>query len=106
MRSSLPKVLHRLNGKPLLSYPLAAARGQDPAHIVVVVGHGAEQVKATCGGAGILWAYQENQLGTGHAVRCAQQRLESFSGDLLILSGDVRTSEMNASTSGRPDASR
>jgi bifunctional UDP-N-acetylglucosamine pyrophosphorylase / glucosamine-1-phosphate N-acetyltransferase len=89
MRSSFPKVLHRLNGKPLLSYPLAAALGRDPAHIVVVVGHGAEQVKAACGGAGILWAYQEEQLGTGHAVRCAQQRLESFSGDLLILSGDV-----------------
>jgi len=89
MRSSFPKVLHRLNGKPLLSYPLAAALGQGPANIVVVLGHGAEQVKAACGDAGILWAYQENQLGTGHAVRCAQQQLESFSGDLLILSGDV-----------------
>ena len=89
MRSSFPKVLHCLNGKPLLSYPLVAALGQNPAQIVVVVGHGADQVKAACGGNGILWAYQENQFGTGHAVRCAQKQLESFSGDLLILSGDV-----------------
>ena len=89
MRSSFPKVLHCLNGKPLLSYPLAAAQEQNPAQMVVVVGHGADQVKAACGGNGVVWAYQEDQLGTGHAVRCAQKQLENFSGDLLILSGDV-----------------
>ena len=89
MRSSLPKVLHCLGGKPLLSYPLKAARQQKPERIAVVVGHGAEQVEATFAGNDVVWALQENQLGTGDAVRCARRYFEGFSGDLLILSGDV-----------------
>jgi bifunctional UDP-N-acetylglucosamine pyrophosphorylase/glucosamine-1-phosphate N-acetyltransferase len=89
MRSSLPKVLHCLAGKPLLSYSLRTAQSLNPERIVVVVGHGVEQVRAACNGRGLFWANQESQLGTGHAVRCAQPAFKDFSGDLLVLSGDV-----------------
>jgi bifunctional UDP-N-acetylglucosamine pyrophosphorylase/glucosamine-1-phosphate N-acetyltransferase len=89
MRSSLPKVLHPLGGKPLLSHGLKTVRGLSPEKIVVVVGHKAEEVKRRCAGDGIVWAYQDEQLGSGHAALCARAELADFSGDLLILSGDV-----------------
>lgn len=89
MKSSLPKVLHRLGGKPLLSYPLETARGLNPKKIAAVVGHGAEEVKRSCADDGIHWVFQQRQLGTGHAVSCTREIFQDFSGDLLILSGDV-----------------
>ena len=89
MKSSMPKVLHLLGGKPLLLYTLWAARGLSPKRIAIVVGHGADAVKRACGDDGIAWVFQERQLGTGHAVRCTEEVFRDFSGDLLILSGDV-----------------
>ena len=89
MKSGLPKVLHRLAGKPLLAYPLAAARSLSPRTIAVVVGHGADEVRRSCDDGAISWVHQKEQLGTGHAVRCARELFQDFSGDLLILSGDV-----------------
>ena len=89
MQSSLPKVLHRLGGKPILSYGLRTVRTLEPDKIVVVVGYQAEEVKRRCGGDRIVWIHQEQQLGSGHAVLCAQGEFQDFSGDLLILSGDV-----------------
>ena len=89
MKSELPKVLHRLGGKPLLSYALATARSLKPKKIAVVVGHGAEQVKEACDGGDIAWVLQEKQLGTGHAVACAAKTFRDFEGDILILNGDV-----------------
>lgn len=89
MKSGLPKVLHRLGGKPLFFYPLEAALGLKPKRIAVVVGHGAEEVKRACQQKGIAWVDQEKQLGTGHAVGCARAAFKDFSGDILILSGDV-----------------
>lgn len=89
MNSSLPKVLHPLAGKPLLLYPLRVARRLDPKRIVVVVGHGADAVRRACGEDYITWALQERQLGTGHAVCCAREAFRDFTGDIIILSGDV-----------------
>lgn len=89
MRSSLPKVLHRLGGKPMLLYPLRAARGLNPERIAVVVGHGADEVKRACDDRGITWVFQESQLGSGDAVHRTEKIFRDFSGDLLILSGDV-----------------
>lgn len=89
MRSSLPKVLHCLGGKPILSYGLRTVRSLDPAKIVVVVGYRAEEVKKSLGDDPIVWIHQEEQLGSGHAVLCTQRELEEYPGDLLILSGDV-----------------
>lgn len=95
MKSSRPKVLHCLGGVPLLFYPLRVARGLRPITIAVVVGYGAEEIKQVCLGddetdvTDITWVVQKEQLGTGHAVRCAREAFVDFSGDLLILSGDV-----------------
>jgi bifunctional N-acetylglucosamine-1-phosphate-uridyltransferase/glucosamine-1-phosphate-acetyltransferase GlmU-like protein len=55
MHSSLPKVLHRLAGKPLLAHVLEAARALQPAQVIVVHGHGGELVRAACDGPEIAW---------------------------------------------------
>ncbi len=89
MKSSLPKVLHRLGGKPLLQYPLSAAQQFEPKKITVVVGHGAERVRQACSDRDVAWVVQERQLGTGHAVLCTREIYRQFAGDLMILSGDV-----------------
>ena len=89
MKSDLPKVLHLLGGKPLLGYPLKAAKSLKPRKIAVIVGQGADEVRRTCSEEGIEWVIQEKQLGTGHAVRCTKDLFEDFPGDLIILNGDV-----------------
>ncbi len=89
MKSGRPKVVHSLGGKPLLAYVLETARRLKPKKLAVVVGHGAEEVKKECGDSAITWVHQEKQLGTGHAVGCTREIFRNFSGDLLILSGDV-----------------
>jgi len=88
MRSSLPKVLHPLAGRPLLAHVLDSARSLAPRKIVVVVGHGGEQVRSAFAEPGIEWVPQAEQLGTGHAVLQAVPRLSS-DGDVLIVYGDV-----------------
>ena len=89
MKSALPKVLHPLGGKPLLFYPLRAAMSLKPITIAVVVGHGADNVRQAFAHQEITWIMQQSQLGTGHAVKCAKEVFEGFTGDLLIFSGDV-----------------
>ncbi len=89
MKSGLPKVLHPLGGKPLLGYVLETARSLKPNKIAVVVGRGADAVKQICGDNSVTWVFQEKQLGTGHAVDCTREIFRDFSGDVLILSGDV-----------------
>ncbi len=89
MNSALPKVLHRLGGRPLIAYPLSALRrvGVDP--IVVVVGHAAERVRSACASYGVRFADQTEQKGTGHATRAAREVLGDFAGDLLLVYGDL-----------------
>ena len=70
MRSKLPKVLHRLAGKPLLQHVLDTANALKPKALHVVVGHQAERVRSAIG-SGVTWAEQTEQLGTGHAVQQA-----------------------------------
>src|SRR3989337_2697821 len=76
MHSSLPKVLHALAGRPLLAHVLDAARALDPAQIVVVHGHGGEEVRALLKGAALTWVEQAEQLGTGHALAHDTPRIE------------------------------
>jgi UDP-N-acetylglucosamine diphosphorylase/glucosamine-1-phosphate N-acetyltransferase len=89
MKSAVPKVLHSLGGKALFLHVLENARRLDPAIIAIVVGHAARRVQDACPARDINWAIQEEQLGTGHAVLCAQDKFHEFAGDILILSGDV-----------------
>src|SRR5918999_75013 len=88
MRSQLAKVLHPLAGRPLLAHVLAAAQALSPRKIVVVHGHGADEVRSVFAGAAVQWVLQSEQLGTGHAVQQAMPQL-SPDADVLILYGDV-----------------
>jgi bifunctional UDP-N-acetylglucosamine pyrophosphorylase/glucosamine-1-phosphate N-acetyltransferase len=88
MKSSLPKVLHRLAGRSLLQHVLATAAELDADGIVVVTGYGADQVEAAIGGPGLRCVRQAPQLGTGHAVQQALPLLHER-GTTLILNGDV-----------------
>jgi len=89
MKSSMPKVLHPLAGKPLFLYALQVAKQLKPSAIAVVIGHGAGAVRDAYRGEDVAWVTQEQQLGTGHAVLCAKPILGGFCGDVVILSGDV-----------------
>jgi len=88
MHSALPKVLHRLAGRPLLAHVLQAARALDPARTVVVHGHGGADVRAAFPDAEVTWVEQAAQLGTGHAVAQALPRVPAAD-DVLVLYGDV-----------------
>ena len=88
MYSTLPKVLHTLAGRPLLAHVLDAARALSPAKIIVVTGHGAEQVRSAVAAPDIVFVNQSPQLGTGHAVTQAQPELAP-GGKTLVLLGDV-----------------
>ncbi len=91
MKSSKAKVLHTLAGRPLIDHVIATAGLLvDEKHVVVVVGHQADQVKevAGCRFSG-RFAFQKEQKGTGHAVQCALPELPAACHDVVILSGDV-----------------
>jgi len=88
MRSELPKVLHPLAGKPMLAHVIDAARRLAPARIVVVYGHGGERVREALAADDLVWAKQEPQLGTGHAVLQALPHLDPAK-PTLVLYGDV-----------------
>ena len=87
MRSSLPKVLHRLAGLTLLEHVIRSAQALNPGSIHVVYGHGGEQVPEQLKHLAVQWVRQEPQLGTGHAVQQAMPGIGAQT--LLILYGDV-----------------
>lgn len=89
MKSGLCKVVHRVAGRPMISYVVDAARTAELAPLVIVVGHHAGQVKEIVGGQGVSYAVQEPQLGTGHAVAAGEDRFRDFEGHVLILCGDI-----------------
>ncbi len=85
----MPKVLHRLGGRALVQHVIDSARHLSARHIIAITGHGAEQVEAALAGqAGLRFARQMPQLGTGHAVQQAMPLLQD-DGVTLVLSGDV-----------------
>jgi len=88
MASSLPKVLHKLAGKPLLLHVLETAQELACDNLQVVTGYGAEKVEAELGGLVNRFVLQKEQLGTAHAV---QQTMDSLDDDavVLVLYGDV-----------------
>jgi len=88
MKSARPKVLHELAGRPLLQHVVDAGRALEPEQIIVVVGHGGEQVQRAMRGQELEFVVQSEQLGTGHAL---QQCLEQVNpgNSVLVLFGDV-----------------
>jgi bifunctional UDP-N-acetylglucosamine pyrophosphorylase/glucosamine-1-phosphate N-acetyltransferase len=89
LKSSRPKVLHEIGGKPLLGHVIAAAsKIVAPGDIYAVVGHQAERVKAAMASTGINFVDQTEQHGTGHAVQCAGKAIAGYE-NILVLSGDA-----------------
>jgi bifunctional UDP-N-acetylglucosamine pyrophosphorylase/glucosamine-1-phosphate N-acetyltransferase len=100
MKSKIPKVLHPLCGKPMLFYPLELLKELKISPVCTVIGHGSEQIRDAFSESSfnnVGFVIQEPQLGTGHAVMSALKSrktkrtggLTGFTGDILILSGDV-----------------
>lgn len=90
-KSSLPKVLHKLLGKPMLWYVLKSAERSGADDIVVVVGYKAKLVEDFLNREfpEVKTVHQEEQLGTGHAVMCAESYLKDYKGRVVILNGDT-----------------
>jgi len=91
MKSRVPKVLHSLCGRSMVGHALAIAGELDPEQLVVVVGHGRDQVSAEVTGQapGAQVVVQDQQLGTGHAVRMVTEALGDFRGTVVVTYGDM-----------------
>ncbi|UED73066.1 bifunctional UDP-N-acetylglucosamine diphosphorylase/glucosamine-1-phosphate N-acetyltransferase GlmU [Brevibacillus sp. DP1.3A] len=88
MRSTRCKVLHEVCGKPMIQHIVDRLHGLGIHEIILIVGHGAEQVKKQFG-ASVRYAYQSEQLGTAHAVMMAADLLQDKQGTTIVLSGDT-----------------
>lgn len=98
MKSGRPKILHPILGSPMLGFVLDAVMESVPERVVVVVGHGAEDVKKAIPSDRVQYVIQPEQLGTGHAVMCAEEALRGFKGDVVIMNGDfplIRSETIN-----------
>lgn len=90
MKSDLVKVMHPVAGAPMIEWPVAAAFASGVERCVLVVGHQQEKVRAHFGGRDeVSFALQAEQLGTGHAVRCAMPEVDPEADTVLILCGDT-----------------
>ncbi len=92
MRSDTPKVLHAIGGRSMLAHTLHAVAATKPTHVVVVVGHGREQVSAEVSrvSSQAVTVVQEEQLGTGHAVSVGLSGLpDDFAGTVVVTTADV-----------------
>ncbi|MGE5390648.1 MAG: bifunctional UDP-N-acetylglucosamine diphosphorylase/glucosamine-1-phosphate N-acetyltransferase GlmU [Deltaproteobacteria bacterium] len=88
MRSELPKVLHRVAGKPVVQYIVEAVKAAGVEHIAMVVGHGREKVMENLAGLDLDFVVQEQQLGTGHALMQAAGHIDPDH-IVLVLAGDT-----------------
>ncbi len=108
MRSTKPKMLHTIAGKPLVWHAVAAAAGLAPHHLVAVLGHGREQIEEFLAVAAdlppVITAVQHQQLGTGHAAACGLAALPApIHGTVVVTAGDVpllRTETLTALVTG------
>src|SRR5689334_19817052 len=92
MKSALPKVLHPLLGRPMISFPVQAGLDAGCSRVVCVLGHGRDQVAVELAqrfGERVVTTLQPEQRGTGDAARCGAAALPDFDGRLLILNGDA-----------------
>jgi UDP-N-acetylglucosamine diphosphorylase/glucosamine-1-phosphate N-acetyltransferase len=90
MKSDLPKVLHPVCGRPMLSYALDACQQAGCGRLICVVGHRADLVRQGFAhlNSHIRWVVQEPQLGTGHAAMVCRDELAKLDGPVLVLAGD------------------
>ena len=88
-KSEKPKVVHQILGKPMLWYTIFAVRWIKPQKTVIVVGHKKDEVINAVNCDGCEFVYQQEQLGTGHAVYTAKDYFKDFDGYVLIINGDT-----------------
>ena len=88
MKSALPKAAHEICGKPMTRHVIDACLGAGVESIVVIIGHEAERVRAALG-EDVSYAYQTEQLGTGHAVMQAMPHISDEAPAVLVLPGDT-----------------
>jgi len=89
MKSDLPKVLHKMNGRSMVHYVIDLAEKINSEKIVLIVGHKKELVEEECKNRKVEFAEQSPQLGTGHAIQMTEPEFNGYDGDILVLSGDV-----------------
>ncbi|HKK21791.1 MAG TPA: NTP transferase domain-containing protein [candidate division Zixibacteria bacterium] len=89
MESDLPKVLHRIHGRPMIAILLDTLKAMDFDRLIVVIGFKGELVQKELADYPVEFAWQREQLGTGHAVMMAREQLEDFEGTTLVALGDV-----------------
>ncbi|CAG0948120.1 UDP-N-acetylglucosamine pyrophosphorylase [Phycisphaerales bacterium] len=88
MKSDLPKVVFEVGGRAMVCAVVDACRAAGVGRIIVVVGHRQELVREALKGFDVEYAVQDQQLGTGHAVLCAEKTFGTPAGDALVLCGD------------------
>ena len=88
MKSDLPKVVHTIDGKCLVDYAIEAAKGAGADEVCLVVGYKSDVVKESIQNKDVAFVMQEEQLGTGHAVKCAKDFMGE-NGQTMILFGDT-----------------
>lgn len=89
MKSSLPKVLHRVLNESMISRVVSQAKSIGAEKTVVIVGYKKEMVVEELKNRDVEFAIQSEQLGTGHAIQMATENFKNWDGDVIILSGDV-----------------
>ena len=89
MKSDLPKVLHMIHDRPMVSYVIDTVKTVEPERTIVVIGYQADRVREACADAGVEFVVQKEQLGTGHAVMQCRDALSAFEGTVTVLNGDV-----------------
>jgi UDP-N-acetylglucosamine pyrophosphorylase len=89
MKSDLPKVLHPLQGRPMVRYVMDTANALEPERLILIVGYQKQRVIDAVKADDAIIVDQNDPQGTGHAIMQTEGALEGFSGDMMILSGDV-----------------
>ena len=89
IKSDLPKVLHKVCGKEMVNHVIDNMRTAGINDVNVIVGKGSELVKAGTESRKVSYSLQEEQLGTGHAVKCAKDFLQGKDGVVAIFAGDA-----------------
>ncbi len=89
MGGNLPKCMHEIAGKPMVSHVVDTAKTLNPDHVLCIIGNDQSQLQKTAQQSGTIVVYQNERLGTGHAVKQLQQALQGFTGTLIVTYGDT-----------------
>ncbi len=90
MVTDMPKVLHEVCGRPMLAYVVDACRAAGVSRILCVVGYRKEElIKAFADEPDLIWVEQKDQKGTGHAAMVCREALQDFSGNVMVIAGDM-----------------